>query len=1177
MAQRSISSFFFKGGGGHAPPPRAPAPDPVASRKRPRESADAEGADTPPARSDDARRDASPGSSDRLGAAPAPARASPPRRGSPPRGSAGPPPRSPLAPLPRATDARDPDRRDRMRRALGETVGRTETKRREVRERFAWLDPSRVRDAAGHAPGDPAYDARTCALPSTLKLSASQQQYWSVKSRYRDVVLFFKVGKFYELYEDDAEIGCRELDWKMTVSGVGHCRQVGCPESGVDAAQAELVRRGYSVGRVEQMETAAQAKARTGSKTAVIRRELGAVATPALVVDGDLVGAAGKRPPEAAHVMAFVEEEVEEELASETATIAVGYAALDAANGRLRVGAFDDDPSRGALATKLALIAPAEVLVPRLGVSAAARTALSACPSAPNTTALTPGAEFPRDAEGADARLRDARMIRTPAVRDAPALARRAVAALAAHLERLRCAAPLLAAEATLEIETGAAAAAEEKTRPGTTPGPAGTTRTGALPPLRLDAATLANLELLRGSDGTREGSLLARIDACVTPAGSRTLRAWLAAPLRDVGMIVERQDAVAALGGDPNAPDALGEARAGRLRAALRRAPDLQRCVGRARAALGQARAGPGPRSQGPGEEEEEGEGTGTRAEFELPFLPPALAAARHERRLRAVHAAVRAAAETIATLDAFGKDLSTAPGGEEGGGGGTNKSALLARIARTASAASLGEAARSALARVDAALTVSGKDASVRLASHARASAESEALDEDAGDALLRAAEAETTSLLSSFLEHAPKWSALANAAAEADVLAALATFALSAENGGAFGAARVCRPTFVTREGDDDAPTFDARGLWHPCAVPAASAGAPRGRGGGGVVPNDVRLGVDPTANWGVNDHANDEDDDALDHSSAPAMLLTGPNMGGKSTLLRAMCVAAVLAHAGAMVPAASLTLTPADVVHARLGGAGDRVGAGESTFLVECAEASAILRGATRDSIVVLDELGRGTSTFDGFAVAHAALARLALETKCRLAFATHYHALSRDFGGSPLVQLRHMAATDEEAPGGDRDRPVEAREEEKGEEEGGETGRARGDAGGEGGGAKRPIAFLYELRPGACPTSHGARVAELAGVPRGVIRRAERAAAAMEKRLARVFGAKSERALTAGERSALEVALSKRGAGAKKAEASEPTEPSDGTESEGDVASYAALRAAWVATRAASRR
>ena len=106
-------------------------------------------------------------------------------------------------------------------------------------------------------------------------------------------------------------------------------------------------------------------------------------------------------------------------------------------------------------------------------------------------------------------------------------------------------------------------------------------------------------------------------------------------------------------------------------------------------------------------------------------------------------------------------------------------------------------------------------------------------------------------------------------------------------------------------MTREGDDDAPTFDARGLWHPCAVPAASAGAPRGRGGGGVVPNDVRLGVDPTANWGVND-AKKNEDDALDHSSAPAMLLTGPNMGGKSTLLRQAATAAISSRTEARTP-------------------------------------------------------------------------------------------------------------------------------------------------------------------------------------------------------------------------------------------------------------------------------
>ena len=175
---------------------------------------------------------------------------------------------------------------------------------------------------------------------------------------------------------------------------------------------------------------------------------------------------------------------------------------------------------------------------------------------------------------------------------------------------------------------------------------------------------------------------------------------------------------------------------------------------------------------------------------------------------------------------------------------------------------------------------------------------------------------------------------------------------------------------------------------------------SAGSSRARtggvGGSGAVPNDLDLG-----GFKKNDASGSET------SLPPAVLLTGPNMGGKSTLLRAACVAVVLAQVGAPVPCASLTLSPADVVFTRLGGASDRLDAGESTFLVECAEAASILRGASRDSFVVLDELGRGTSTFDGYAVAHAALHALVVRTKCRLLFATHYHALSRvwsDAGG-----------------------------------------------------------------------------------------------------------------------------------------------------------------------------
>ena len=178
-----------------------------------------------------------------------------------------------------SADDRDPVRREALARALG-AASSDETKRADVQRRFRFLDPAFVRDDRGRRPSHPEYDERTCSIPAELKLSASQRQYWEIKSKYRDVVLFFKVGKFYELYEDDAEIGCRELDWKMTVSGVGHCRQVGCPESGVDAACARLVALGHKVGRIEQLETAAQAKARGGS-SAVIRRELAEVSTPA--------------------------------------------------------------------------------------------------------------------------------------------------------------------------------------------------------------------------------------------------------------------------------------------------------------------------------------------------------------------------------------------------------------------------------------------------------------------------------------------------------------------------------------------------------------------------------------------------------------------------------------------------------------------------------------------------------------------------------------------------------------------------------------------------------------------------------------------------------------------------------------------------------------------------------
>ena len=1068
MAQRSISSFFFKGPapvGAGAPatavaadatsPPAAAndaaaadAPE-IGTLKRKREASGDEGP-----RRDQTPGTGTPGRSDDHGVLTTGASVSPETR----------------AEMLGATAERDPRRRDAMRERLGETVGKSESKRREVRERFKWLDAKHVVDDKGRDPSHAEYDANTVRVPSDLKLSASQKQYWDVKSKFRDVVLFFKVGKFYELYEDDAEIGCAALDWKMTVSGVGHCRQVGCPESGVDAATAELVRRGHKVGRIEQMETAAEARARTGSDKAVIRRELLSVTSPATAVDGDLpcVGPrASSLDATATHLLVIAEgipeadaearandgdgdgeDATEKARATEKKkdeTTIIGFAFLDAAAGTLRVGSFADDASRVALSTLLTQTSPVEVLVRRgaRGVSTAAGAALAKAPRAPKVTSVSSekgdAPFFPSASRDAEEELRrffpndggDAR-VTLERLKHFPRETKCAVAALASHMTRLRCAAPLLAAEV----------ATHSVYAPGET--------------ARLDGPTAQHLELLCGPDGTLEGSVLSKLDQCVTAGGSRTLRRWLAAPLRREDDIRERQDAVAFFGGfergELGSEDGDGDAEtetarasghfvadaAGRLRRALRRVPDLERCVGRARAASAAATADP-------------------RA------LPFPLAEKRHARRVAALAAAVAAADAVVGAL----RDL------EDVGAYEQRAPALIKRLVRAARAETLAGGASDALEEARAAL-----DWGTRSASAARQKAAGEkkfaaaavapALKStrapetqarlcssvEQGSEILREAEKETDALLARFLEHAPRWSALATAAAELDALCALAAF-------GADAAGPTCRPRFVKKNSAKDAPVFEARALWNPCAVTSAAAAGVRTRAGEGLekaVPNDVSLG------------GFDRDGRARE----TAVLLTGPNMGGKSTLLRAACVAVVLAQMGAPVPCVSLTLSAADVVFTRLGGASDRLDAGESTFLVECAEAASILRGATRDSFVVLDELGRGTSTFDGYAVAFSALHALAERTKCRLLFATHYHALSREFGENDAVALRHMAA---------------------------KVGADAGD---------RSIFFLYALREGSCPKSYGTNVAALAGVPERVLVRATQAAAAMERKLAGAF-------------------------------------------------------------------
>ena len=173
------------------------------------------------------------------------------------------------------------------------------------------------------------------------------------------------------------------------------------------------------------------------------------------------------------------------------------------------------------------------------------------------------------------------------------------------------------------------------------------------------------------------------------------------------------------------------------------------------------------------------------------------------------------------------------------------------------------------------------------------------------------------------------------------------------------------------------------------------------------------------------------------------------------------MRQVCLAAVAAQIGAWVPAEELVLTPTDAVFVRMG-ARDRIMLGQSTFFVELSETAAALASATRYSLVALDELGRGTATTDGAAIAAAVLDHLAATVKCRGIFATHYHHISDSHADDPSVAIKHMACAvtpAEEAGGVDQ------------------------------------VTFLYRLSDGACPKSYGVNVARLAGIPECVVRRA----------------------------------------------------------------------------------
>ncbi|TXC64944.1 DNA mismatch repair protein MutS [Sphingosinicella ginsenosidimutans] len=543
---------------------------------------------------------------------------------------------------------------------------------------------------------------------------------------------------------------------------------------------------------------------------------------------------------------------------------------------------------------------------------------------------------------------------------------------------------------------------------------------------MMIDAATRESLELTRSAAGGRAGSLLAAVDRTVTGAGARLLAADLGAPLLDRARIEARLDLVDALERDGGTRDW--------LRRQLRTLPDIGRALGRIVAGRGSPRD-LGQLRDGLGEARRMHDHLAHAAEPTalLNELLPALTG--HGALVDLLTRALVPAPPIDAAQGGYiaeGYDAALDALRATGGDGRRAIAALEARYRAETGIASLKirhnnvlgyhiEVPAKAADRLMAA--DSGFTHRQTLAGVVRFNApdlhEQAMKVGQAGAHALAAEAAHLEELTEAALRRAEPIAATADALARLDVAAALAERAI--EGGW-------CRPHL------EEQPCFDVEGGRHPVVEEALKASGAR------FVANDCRL---------------DE--------AERLWLVTGPNMGGKSTFLRQNALIAILAQAGSFVPAARARLGLVDRLFSRVG-ASDNLARGRSTFMVEMVETAAILAQATPSSFVILDEVGRGTSTYDGLAIAWAVVEAIHDIARCRCLFATHYHELTRLAERLDALSLHH----------------VRARE-------------WRGD-----------LVLLHELAEGPADRSYGIAVAKLAGLPPAVLARAASVLAKLEQ-------------------------------------------------------------------------
>jgi DNA mismatch repair protein MutS len=802
------------------------------------------------------------------------------------------------------------------------------------------------------------------------------RQYLDAKRQYRDAIVFFRMGDFYEMFYEDALVAARALELTLTSRskdagghGIPMC---GVPFHAADGYIARLVKNGFRVAICEQVEDPKRAKG-------LVRREVVRVVSPGTLTDASYLAA---REP--AFLMAIAANGVRDAV--------FGAALVDLSTGEFSAAEYHGTAGFEALADEVAVLRPREIVVssdqpPSIIEKLVALTRFE--------PAVTTADDWSFEPEAARRALLD--QLRTHGLEgfglEGRTAAIQAAGALVTYLRDTQKADLAHVRAITYRTSTDS---------------------------LVIDPITLKHLEVVTGSEGGSHGSLLHEIDRTITSMGGRMLRAWLLRPLCALERIRDRLDAVEEM--------AFRSTERGKFRDLLKSVHDLERLIGRI--ALGTA----GPRElmslrqsleavprirllldpcraplfQSLLAELDDLADVRSLIERTLIDEPPAIA-----REGGFTRDGVDPALDELKAISRSGRQVIAEM--EEAERSRTGINSLKVRFNRVfgyyieISKANLHLVPADYLRKQ----TIAGGE---RFTTQSLKEHEEKVLG---ADERILARELEIfESLRAGVAAEAARIQDTARALAALDVLAGLAE------------TAAIANYTKPHLHDGDEYVVADGR---HPVVERFTDS----------FVPNDIDL----------------------NGATRQLVVLTGPNMGGKSTYLRQTALIPVMAQIGSFVPARQAKLPIVDRIFARVG-ASDNIARGQSTFMVEMQETANILRTTTSRSLVVLDEIGRGTSTFDGLSIAWAVAEYLATNPRARpkTLFATHYHELTDLADALPGVVNAHVSARE----------------------------------------WKDEILFLRKIVSGRSDRSYGIQVARLAGLPASVLTRAQEILAGLER-------------------------------------------------------------------------